>query len=128
MMYVAAYDFAIKRNILRFLADFGCRVTVVPAQTSAEEVIALSPDGVFLSNGPVDPEACDYAINATRKLLDTDLPAFGISLGHQIVGLARGARTVKMKFDHHGPNHPVQDLASGRVFITSQTHRIAVYG
>jgi carbamoyl-phosphate synthase small subunit len=125
-MHVAAYDFGIKRNILRVLADFGCRVTVVPAQTSAEEVIALSPDGVFLSNGPGDPEPCDYAINATRKLLDTDLPVFGICLGHQILGLATGARTIKMKFGHHGANHPVQDLDSGRVFITSQNHGFAV--
>jgi carbamoyl-phosphate synthase small subunit len=125
-MHVAAYDFGIKRNILRVLADFGCRVTVVPAQTSAEEVIALNPDGVFLSNGPGDPEPCDYAINATRKLLDTDLPVFGICLGHQILGLATGARTIKMKFGHHGANHPVQDLDSGRVFITSQNHGFAV--
>jgi carbamoyl-phosphate synthase small subunit len=125
-MHVAAYDFGIKRNILRVLADFGCRVTVVPAQTSAEEVIALNPDGVFLSNGPGDPEPCDYAINATRKLLDTDLPVFGICLGHQILGLATGARTLKMKFGHHGANHPVQDLDSGRVFITSQNHGFAV--
>jgi carbamoyl-phosphate synthase small subunit len=125
-MHVAAYDFGIKRNILRVLSDFGCRVTVVPAQTSAEEVIALNPDGVFLSNGPGDPEPCDYAINATRKLLDTDLPVFGICLGHQILGLATGARTLKMKFGHHGANHPVQDLDSGRVFITSQNHGFAV--
>jgi carbamoyl-phosphate synthase small subunit len=125
-MHVAAYDFGIKRNILRVLSDFGCRVTVVPAQTSAEEVIALNPDGVFLSNGPGDPEPCDYAINATRKLLDTDLPVFGICLGHQILGLATGARTIKMKFGHHGANHPVQDLDSGRVFITSQNHGFAV--
>ena len=125
-MHVAAYDFGIKRNILRVLSDFGCRVTVVPAQTSAEEVIALNPDGVFLSNGPGDPEPCDYAINATRKLLETDLPVFGICLGHQILGLATGARTTKMKFGHHGANHPVQDLDSGRVFITSQNHGFAV--
>jgi carbamoyl-phosphate synthase small subunit len=125
-LHVAAYDFGVKRNILRILADYGCRVTVVPAQTSAEEVIALSPDGVFLSNGPGDPEPCDYAINATRKLLETDLPVFGICLGHQILGLAMGARTIKMKFGHHGANHPVQDLDSGRVFITSQNHGFAV--
>jgi carbamoyl-phosphate synthase small subunit len=125
-MHVAAYDFGIKRNILRVLADYGCRVTVVPAQTSAEEVIALNPDGVFLSNGPGDPEPCDYAINATRRFLDTDLPVFGICLGHQILGLATGARTIKMKFGHHGANHPVQDLDSGRVFITSQNHGFAV--
>jgi carbamoyl-phosphate synthase small subunit len=125
-LHVAAYDFGVKRNILRILADYGCRVTVVPAQTPAEEVIALSPDGVFLSNGPGDPEPCDYAINATRKLLETDLPVFGICLGHQILGLATGARTIKMKFGHHGANHPVQDLDSGRVFITSQNHGFAV--
>src|ERR1700752_4770772 len=125
-MHVAAYDFGIKRNILRVLADYGCRVTVVPAQTNAEEVIALNPDGVFLSNGPGDPEPCDYAINATRRFLETDLPIFGICLGHQILGLAGGARTVKMKFGHHGANHPVQDLESGRVFITSQNHGFAV--
>jgi carbamoyl-phosphate synthase small subunit len=125
-MHVAAFDFGIKRNILRVLADYGCRITVVPAQTSAEEVIALSPDGVFLSNGPGDPAPCDYAINATRKLLETDLPVFGICLGHQILGLAAGAKTIKMKFGHHGANHPVQDLDSGRVFITSQNHGFAV--
>jgi len=125
-LHVVAYDFGIKRNILRILSDFGCRMTVVPAQTSAEEVAALAPDGVFLSNGPGDPEPCDYAITATRKLLETDLPLFGICLGHQILGLAMGARTVKMKFGHHGANHPVQDLESGRVFITSQNHGFAV--
>jgi len=125
-LHVVAYDFGIKRNILRILADYGCRMTVVPAQTSADEVIALAPDGVFLSNGPGDPEPCEYAIGATRKLLETDLPVFGICLGHQILGLACGARTVKMKFGHHGANHPVQDLDSGRVFITSQNHGFAV--
>ena len=125
-LHVVAYDFGIKRNILRLLADFGCRVTVVPAQTSAEEVQALMPDGVFLSNGPGDPEPCEYAITATRKLLDTDLPVFGICLGHQILGLAAGAQTVKMQTGHHGANHPVQDLDSGRVFITSQNHGFAV--
>jgi carbamoyl-phosphate synthase small subunit len=125
-LHVVAYDFGIKRNILRLLADFGCRVTVVPAQTPAEEVQALMPDGVFLSNGPGDPEPCDYAITATRKLLETDLPVFGICLGHQILGLAAGAQTVKMKAGHHGANHPVQDLDSGRVFITSQNHGFAV--
>jgi len=125
-MHVAAFDFGIKRNILRVLSDYGCRITVVPAQTSAEEVIALNPDGVFLSNGPGDPEPCDYAINATRKILETDLPVFGICLGHQILGLAVGAKTIKMKFGHHGANHPVQDLDSGRVFITSQNHGFAV--
>ena len=125
-LHVVAYDFGIKRNILRLLGDFGCRMTVVPAQTPAAEVLALEPDGVFLSNGPGDPEPCSYAIAATRKFLETDLPVFGICLGHQILGLAAGARTVKMKFGHHGANHPVQDLESGRVFITSQNHGFAV--
>jgi carbamoyl-phosphate synthase small subunit len=129
-LHVVAYDFGIKRNILRLLADFGCRVTVVPAQTSAEEVQALAPDGVFLSNGPGDPEPCDYAITATKKLLESEqplqLPVFGICLGHQILGLAAGAKTVKMMTGHHGANHPVQDLESGRVFITSQNHGFAV--
>ncbi len=125
-LHVVAYDFGIKRNILRVLADGGCRMTVVPAQTSAEEALALAPDGIFLSNGPGDPEPCDYAIKATRQFLETDLPVFGICLGFQILGLAGGARTVKMKFGHHGANHPVQDLESGRVFITSQNHGFAV--
>jgi carbamoyl-phosphate synthase small subunit len=125
-LHVVAYDFGIKRNILRLLADGGCRMTVVPAQTSAEDALALTPDGVFLSNGPGDPEPCEYAINAAKKLLSTDLPVFGICLGHQILALAAGARTVKMKFGHHGANHPVQDLESGRVFITSQNHGFAV--
>jgi len=125
-LHVVAYDFGIKRNILRLLADGGCRMTVVPAQTPAEEVLALEPDGVFLSNGPGDPEPCEYAITATRKFLETDLPLFGICLGHQILGLAAGGTTVKMKFGHHGANHPVQDLDSGRVFITSQNHGFAV--
>jgi carbamoyl-phosphate synthase small subunit len=125
-LHVIAYDFGIKRNILRLLSDGGCRMTVVPAQTPAEEVLALEPDGIFLSNGPGDPEPCDYAISATRKFLETDLPVFGICLGHQILGLAAGAKTVKMKFGHHGANHPVQDLESGRVFITSQNHGFAV--
>ena len=125
-LHVVAYDFGIKRNILRILSDYGCRMTVVPAQTGADEVLALSPDGVFLSNGPGDPEPCEYAINATRKLMETDIPVFGICLGHQILGLACGARTIKMKFGHHGANHPVQDLDSGRVFITSQNHGFAV--
>ena len=125
-LHVVAYDFGVKRNILRLLSDFGCRLTIVPAQTGAEEVLGLGPDGVFLSNGPGDPEPCDYAIAATRKLLDTDIPVFGICLGHQILGLAAGAQTVKMKFGHHGANHPVQDLDSGRVFITSQNHGFAV--
>jgi carbamoyl-phosphate synthase small subunit len=125
-LHVVAYDFGIKRNILRLLADYGCRVTVVPAQTDAAEVLELAPDGVFLSNGPGDPEPCDYAIRAVQDFLKTDLPVFGICLGHQILGLAAGARTVKMKFGHHGANHPVQDLDSGRVFITSQNHGFAV--
>jgi carbamoyl-phosphate synthase small subunit len=125
-LHVVAYDFGIKRNILRVLADSGCRMTVVPAQTAASEVLALEPDGVFLSNGPGDPEPCDYAIAATRTFLETNLPLFGICLGFQILGLAAGARTVKMKFGHHGANHPVQDLESGRVFITSQNHGFAV--
>jgi carbamoyl-phosphate synthase small subunit len=125
-LHVVAYDFGIKRNILRVLANGGCRMTVVPAQTSAEEALALEPDGIFLSNGPGDPEPCSYAIEATQKFLDTDVPVFGICLGHQILGLAAGARTVKMKFGHHGANHPVQDLETGRVFITSQNHGFAV--
>jgi carbamoyl-phosphate synthase small subunit len=125
-LHVVAYDFGIKRNILRLLADGGCRMTVLPAQTSAEEALALEPDGIFLSNGPGDPEPCDYAIAATRAFLETDLPVFGICLGHQLLGLAAGARTVKMKFGHHGANHPVQDIETGRVFITSQNHGFAV--
>ncbi|TLZ10894.1 MAG: glutamine-hydrolyzing carbamoyl-phosphate synthase small subunit [Gammaproteobacteria bacterium] len=125
-LHVVAYDFGIKRNILRVLADGGCRMTVVPAQTSAQDALALAPDGIFLSNGPGDPEPCTYAIEATKKFLCTDLPVFGICLGHQILGLAAGARTVKMKFGHHGANHPVQDLESGRVFITCQNHGFAV--
>jgi carbamoyl-phosphate synthase small subunit len=125
-LHVVAYDFGIKRNILRLFADYGCRVTVVPAQTAAAEVMQLSPDGVFLSNGPGDPEPLDYAISAVRAFLDTDVPVFGICLGHQILGLASGARTLKMKFGHHGANHPVQELESGRVFITSQNHGFAV--
>jgi carbamoyl-phosphate synthase small subunit len=125
-LHVVAYDFGIKRNILRALADGGCRMTVVPAQTSAEEALALEPDGIFLSNGPGDPEPCTYAIEATQRFLETDVPVFGICLGHQILGLAAGARTVKMKFGHHGANHPVQDLESGRVFISSQNHGFAV--
>jgi len=125
-LHVVAYDFGIKRNILRLLSDFGCRMTVVPAQTSAAEVMALGPDGVFLSNGPGDPEPCEYAIKATREIIDAGMPVFGICLGHQILGLASGAKTTKMKFGHHGANHPVQDLDSGRVFITSQNHGFAV--
>jgi carbamoyl-phosphate synthase small subunit len=125
-LHVVAYDYGIKRNILRLLADQGCRVTVVPAMTAAADVMALRPDGVFLSNGPGDPEPCDYAIRAISELLTSDVPIFGICLGHQLLALASGARTVKMKFGHHGANHPVQDLASGRVLITSQNHGFAV--
>jgi carbamoyl-phosphate synthase small subunit len=125
-LHVVAYDFGIKRSILRLLVDHGCRLSVVPAQSSAEEVEALAPDGVFLSNGPGDPEPCEYAITATRRLLAAGLPIFGICLGHQILGLATGGKTVKMKFGHHGANHPVQELDSGRVFITSQNHGFAV--
>ena len=125
-LHVVAYDYGVKRNILRLIADQGCRITVVPATTSAGEVQALNPDGVFLSNGPGDPEPCDYAIKAIADLLETDVPIFGICLGHQLLGLASGARTVKMKFGHHGANHPVQELSSGRVLITSQNHGFAV--
>ena len=124
--HVVAYDFGVKRNILRMLAERGCRLTVVPAQTPAEEVLALKPDGVFLSNGPGDPEPCDYAIRAIRTIVDRGVPTFGICLGHQLLGLASGARTVKMKFGHHGANHPVQDLNTGRVLISSQNHGFAV--
>jgi carbamoyl-phosphate synthase small subunit len=124
--HVVAFDFGVKRNILRMLASRGCRVTVVPAQTSAAEVLKLKPNGVFLSNGPGDPEPCDYAIAATRQLIDTGVPTFGICLGHQILALASGAKTFKMKFGHHGANHPVKDLDSGRVSITSQNHGFAV--
>jgi carbamoyl-phosphate synthase small subunit len=123
---VVAYDFGIKRNILRMLVDRGCRVTVVPAKTPASDVLALKPDGVFLSNGPGDPEPCDYAIAAIREIVDGGTPVFGICLGHQLLGLASGAKTVKMKFGHHGANHPVQDLATGRVMISSQNHGFAV--
>jgi carbamoyl-phosphate synthase small subunit len=123
---VVAFDWGVKRAILRLLVDRGCALTVVPAQTSAEQVLALQPDGVFLSNGPGDPEPCDYAIAATRTLIEHGLPVFGICLGHQIVALASGARTLKMKFGHHGANHPVKDLHSGRVLITSQNHGFAV--
>jgi carbamoyl-phosphate synthase small subunit len=125
-LHVVACDYGVKYNILRLLVDQGCRVTVVPAQTSAAEVLALRPDGVFLSNGPGDPEPCDYAIEAIREFLAADLPVFGICLGHQLLGLASGARTVKMKFGHHGANHPVQDLRTGRVYITSQNHGFAI--
>jgi len=124
--HVVAYDYGVKRNILRMLASRGCRLTVLPAQASAEEAMALRPDGVFLSNGPGDPEPCEYAIRAVRELVDAGVPTFGICLGHQLLGLASGARTVKMKFGHHGANHPVQDLDSGRVMITSQNHGFAV--
>lgn len=124
--HVVAYDFGVKRNILRLLASRGCRITVVPAQTPASDVIRLKPDGVFLSNGPGDPEPCDYAIEATRELIATGKPVFGICLGHQIMALASGAKTFKMKFGHHGANHPVKDLDSGRVSITSQNHGFAV--
>ena len=124
--HVVAYDFGVKFNILRMLASRGCRITVVPAQTSAAEVLALQPDGVFLSNGPGDPEPCDYAIAATAELIETGIPTFGICLGHQIMALASGAKTFKMKFGHHGANHPVKDLDDGRVSITSQNHGFAV--
>ena len=125
-LHVVAYDFGIKRNILRLLADQGCRVTVVPATTSAAETLAMKPDGVFLSNGPGDPEPCGYAITAIAELMAAEVPVFGICLGHQLLALASGARTVKMKFGHHGANHPVQELASGKVLITSQNHGFAV--
>ncbi|MBI3368311.1 MAG: glutamine-hydrolyzing carbamoyl-phosphate synthase small subunit [Burkholderiales bacterium] len=124
--HVVAYDFGVKRNILRLLASRGCKITVVPARTPAAEVLKLKPDGIFLSNGPGDPEPCDYAIAATRTLIDSGLPTFGICLGHQILALASGAKTFKMKFGHHGANHPVKDLDSGRVSITSQNHGFAV--
>lgn len=122
---VVAYDFGVKRNILRMLADRGCDVTVVPAKTPAAEVLAMNPDGVFLSNGPGDPEPCDYAITTIKEILETDTPIFGICLGHQLLALASGAKTVKMKFGHHGGNHPVQELSSGRVMITAQNHGFA---
>lgn len=125
-VHVVAYDFGIKRNILRCLADRGCRITVVPAQTPADKVLAMNPDGIFLSNGPGDPEPCTYAIEAIREFLKTDIPIFGICLGHQLLGLAAGAKTVKMKFGHHGANHPVLDIATGRVLISSQNHGFAV--
>jgi carbamoyl-phosphate synthase small subunit len=124
--HVVAYDFGVKRNILRLLAERGCRITVVPAKTNAADVLALKPDGVFLSNGPGDPEPCDYAINATKKFLEVGMPLFGICLGHQILGLALGAKTVKMKFGHRGANHPVQDVQTKHVMITSQNHGFAV--
>ena len=123
---VVAYDFGVKTNILRLLADRGCDITVVPAQTPAADVLALNPDGIFLSNGPGDPAPCDYAIEAIKQFLETDIPVFGICLGHQLLALASGAQTVKMGHGHHGANHPVKDLDSGRVMITSQNHGFAV--
>ncbi|MBX3361290.1 MAG: carbamoyl phosphate synthase small subunit, partial [Phycisphaeraceae bacterium] len=125
-VHVVAYDFGIKRNILRMLASRGCRLTVVPAQTTAADALALAPDGIFLSNGPGDPAACGYAIDATRTFVESGIPTFGICLGHQLMALAAGAKTFKMKFGHHGANHPVKELASGRVSITSQNHGFAV--
>ncbi len=124
--HVVAYDYGVKLNILRMLVDRGCRLTVVPAKTPASDVLALNPDGVFLSNGPGDPEPCDYAIAAIKEILLTDIPVFGICLGHQLLGLASGAKTVKMKFGHHGANHPVQNVENGTVMITSQNHGFAV--
>jgi carbamoyl-phosphate synthase small subunit len=124
--HVVAYDFGVKKNILRMLAQRGCKVTVVPAQTPAADVLKLQPNGIFLSNGPGDPEPCDYAIAAAKELIETGIPTFGICLGHQIMALASGAKTFKMKFGHHGANHPVKDLDSGRVSITSQNHGFAV--
>jgi carbamoyl-phosphate synthase small subunit len=126
LFHVVAYDFGVKKNILRMLAQRGCKVTVVPAQTPATEVLKYRPDGIFLSNGPGDPEPCDYAIQAVAELIETGTPTFGICLGHQIMALASGAKTFKMKFGHHGANHPVKDLDSGRVSITSQNHGFAV--
>lgn len=124
--HVVVYDFGIKRNILRILTDKGCRLSVVPAKTPASEVLAMNPDGVFLSNGPGDPEPCDYAIQAIREILETEIPVFGICLGHQLLGLASGAQTAQMKLGHHGANHPVHDIDSGKVYITSQNHGFAV--
>jgi len=124
--HVVAYDFGIKQNILRMLVDRGCKITVVPAKTAAEDVLAMNPDGVFLSNGPGDPEPCDYAIKAIKTLLDSKLPLFGICLGHQLLGLASGAQSLKMKFGHHGANHPVQNLADKTVMISSQNHGFAI--
>ena len=124
--HVVAYDYGVKRNILRMLVERGCKVTVVPAKTPAADVLAMQPDGVFLSNGPGDPEPCDYAIDAIRQILETELPTFGICLGHQLLALACGAKTQKMKFGHHGANHPVQDLSNSKVMITSQNHGFAV--
>jgi len=124
--HVVAYDYGVKRNILRMLVERGCKVTVLPAQATAADALALNPDGVFLSNGPGDPEPCDYAIKATKELIEKGIPVFGICLGHQIMALASGAKTLKMKFGHHGANHPVQDLDSKKVMITSQNHGFAV--
>ncbi len=124
--HVVAYDFGVKRNILRMLVDRGCEITVVPAQTSAADALALKPDGIFLSNGPGDPEPCDYAIAAAREFIQRRIPLFGICLGQQIMGLAVGAQTLKMKFGHHGANHPVKDHNDGRVLVTSQNHGFAV--
>jgi carbamoyl-phosphate synthase small subunit len=124
--HVVAFDYGVKHNILRNLAERGCRVTVLPATATAKDALALKPDGVFLSNGPGDPEPCDYAIKAIREIVGTGTPVFGICLGHQLLGLAAGAKTMKMKFGHHGANHPVQDLDTGKVFITSQNHGFAV--
>ncbi len=124
--HVVAFDYGLKHTILRHLAERGCKVTVLPAMATAEEALALKPDGVFLSNGPGDPEPCDYAVKAIRQILGTHTPVFGICLGHQLLGLATGAKTLKMKFGHHGANHPVQELGSGKVFITSQNHGFAV--
>ena len=124
--HVVAYDYGVKHNILRMLADRGCKVTVLPAQATAKDALALKPDGVFLSNGPGDPEPCDYAIRAIQDIIAKDVPVFGICLGHQLLGLASGARTMKMKFGHHGANHPVQELDSRQVYITSQNHGFAV--
>ncbi|TWX83305.1 glutamine-hydrolyzing carbamoyl-phosphate synthase small subunit, partial [Klebsiella pneumoniae] len=124
--HVVAYDFGAKRNILRMLVDRGCRLTVVPAKTSAADVLALNPDGIFLSNGPGDPAPCDYAIEAIEKFLETDIPVFGICLGHQLLALASGAKTIKMKFGHHGGNHPVKDIDNNVVMITAQNHGFAV--
>ena len=123
---MVAYDYGVKRNILRMLVDRDCELIVVPAKTPASDVLAMQPDGVFLSNGPGDPEPCDYAIEAIREILDADIPVFGICLGHQLLALASGAKTVKMKFGHHGANHPVEDLANNVVMITSQNHGFAV--
>jgi len=125
-VHVVAYDFGAKRNILRMLVDRGCRLTIVPAQTSAEDVLKMNPDGIFLSNGPGDPAPCDYAITAIQKFLETDIPVFGICLGHQLLALASGAKTVKMKFGHHGGNHPVKDVEKNVVMITAQNHGFAV--